>query len=116
MNARPISSYVSGMPDLVATPASPSSFSPVEKDILSIVHARWPTSSLEIAEFLGHTLGSREEKRLFSSRITYHIKKLVRKRHLMSKRFGHSLVVWPYHVETLRVMHEMMRTSGERES
>lgn len=74
--------------------------------MLSVAKARWPTSSLEIAEFLGHACVTREEKRLLSSRIVYHIKKLVAKKHLISKRFGNALIVWPYEVETLRVMNE----------
>ncbi len=86
----------------LAFPLLDKRLSSLEEQLLAVTHARWPTSSLEIAEFLGHTLVSREQKRLLSSRITYHIKKLVEKKKLMSKRVGNALVVWPYEIEPLR--------------
>ena len=79
------------------------SLSPHENALLSVIHSRWPTSSLEIAEFLGHSCETRDEKRLLSSRISYHIRKLVEKKHVISKRVGNALIVWPYHVEKLRL-------------
>lgn len=82
------------------------SLSAFEFRLVSIAHSRWPTSALEIAEFLGHPAHTREEKRLLSSRIAYHVKKLVEKKKLMSKRVGNALIVWPYEVEYLRVIHE----------
>lgn len=81
------------------------SLSPFESHLVSIAHARWPTSSLEIAEFLGHPTHTREEKRTLSSRIAYHVKKLIEKKKLMSKRMGNALIVWPYDVECLRTAH-----------
>ncbi len=87
--------------------------SPKEERILQIVHARWPTSSLEIAEFLGHALVTREEKKILSSRIAYHVKKLVGKKKLISKRFGNALVVWPYEVETLRLAKTTQPKAGK---
>lgn len=91
-----------------------SDLSVEETHILHVVHSRWPTSSLEIAEFLGQSVSSRDEKRLVSSRLAYHIKKLVSKRKLMSKRFGNALIVWPYEVETLRVMKDVPLVKGDR--
>jgi hypothetical protein len=101
--------YYSGMPEDSVLVSVESPHTEWESRVLKVVHSRWPTSSLEIAEFLGHSVTTRDEKRLLSSRIVYHIKKLVERKRLMSKRFGHALVVWPYEVETLRVMHEMMK-------
>ena len=111
MPPQTLSQYFSGMPDLsdVSSTSTPlSSLSDWENKVLHIVKNRWPTSSLEIAEFLGHTCNTREQKRLLSSRVVYHVKKLVEKKHVISKRFGNALIVWPYEVETLRIMHEMM--------
>ncbi|MDP2666353.1 MAG: hypothetical protein Q8P05_02530 [Candidatus Diapherotrites archaeon] len=108
MESKSLASYVSGMPDILLAPVTISPYSPIENQILTIVHARWPTSSLEVAEYLGHSIRTREDKRLFSSRITYHIKKLVHKKRLMSKRVGHALIVWPLEVEALRVMQGML--------
>ncbi len=101
--------YYSGMPKETVSISVESPHTEWESRVLRVVHSRWPTSSLEIAEFLGHSIATREEKRLLSSRIVYHIKKLVERKKLMSKRFGNALVVWPFEVETLRVMHEMMK-------
>ncbi|MFH0969998.1 MAG: hypothetical protein V1776_00880 [Candidatus Diapherotrites archaeon] len=97
--------YYSNMPEM-REDGDVAFLSSEEDRILHVVKNRWPTSSLEIAEFLGHSFSTREEKRILSSRIVYHIKKLVQKKHLMSKRFGNALVVWPYEVESLRIMHE----------
>ncbi len=103
-----ISHYFSDKSELDSFSPEPS-LSDWENRVLHVIKTRWPTSSLEIAEFLGHACETREQKRIFSSRIVYHVKKLVDKKKVISKRFGHSLIVWPYEVETLRVMHEMMR-------
>ncbi len=114
--------FFSGMPKLESaeTIPTPLLMTDAETQILHVVHARWPTSSLEIAEFLGQSIASRDEKRLVSSRLAYHIKKLVLKRRLMSKRFGNALIVWPYEVETLRVMHAAFfrpeKTPGKNQS
>jgi len=109
MSSARLIDYYSGMPKETVSIAVESPHTEWEAKVLHVVHSRWPTSSLEIAEFLGHSISTREEKRLLSSRIVYHIKKLVERKKLMSKRFGNALVVWPYEVETLRVMQEMMK-------
>jgi hypothetical protein len=96
-----------GMPNNLGEGVLSSSLSSFELEIIQVVHHRWPTSALEIAEFLGHTLTTREHKRTLSSRLTYHLKKLVHKRVLMSKRIGNALMVWPYEVEKFRLMHEL---------
>ncbi len=111
MPSQTLSQFFSGMPDLsdVSSSSPPlPALSDWENNVLRVVRSRWPTSSLEIAEFLGHSCTTREQKRLLSSRVVYHVKKLVEKKHVMSKRFGNALIVWPYEVETLRIMHEMM--------
>lgn len=87
----------------------PISLSSLEWRILDYVHAHWPTSSIEVAELLqGAPLNSREEKRRHSSRISYHLQKLAAKKKIVSKRVGNALIVWPYEVESLRVMHGLM--------
>ncbi len=96
-----------GMPNIEGVSSQHVPLSSFELEILQVVHHRWPTSSLEIAEFLGHTLTTREHKRTLSSRLVYHLKKLVHKQVLMSKRIGNALMVWPYEVEKFRVMHEL---------
>lgn len=109
-----------GMPNngahLSVSPSSAHTLSAFELEITQIVHQRWPTSALEIAEFLGHTLVTREHKRTLSSRLSYHLKKLVHKQVLMSKRIGNALMVWPYEVEKFRLMHELFPHSPRPES
>ena len=98
----------SGMPNL-RPETLPIVLSSLETRILDYVHAHWPTSSTEVAELLqGTPLVTREEKRRHSSRISYHIQKLVSKKKLISKRMGNALIVWPYEVESLRVMHGLI--------
>ena len=101
-----------GMPNNSLSIALSPHLTPFELEIIQIVHHRWPTSALEIAEFLGHTLETREHKRTLSSRLTYHLKKLVQKNVLMSKRMGNALMVWPYEVEKFRLMHELFPHSA----
>lgn len=110
MNSQKINSLHLGMPEktVLGVPVAPVlGLSPFELEITQIVHQRWPTSALEIAEFLGHSLTTREHKRTLSSRLSYHLKKLVHKQVLMSKRIGNALMVWPYEVEKFRLMHEL---------
>lgn len=108
MKRTPLSAHFYGMPKIQAETVS-LPLSSLENRILEYVHAHWPTSSTEVAELLqGAPLVTREEKRLHSSRISYHIQKLVSKQKLISKRMGNALVVWPYEVESLRVMHGLM--------
>ncbi|QQR92515.1 MAG: hypothetical protein IPJ89_05205 [Candidatus Iainarchaeum archaeon] len=110
MDSQKLKALHLGMPEkagLAAATAPAQGLSPFELEIAQIVHQRWPTSALEIAEFLGHTIATREHKRTLSSRLSYHLKKLVHKQVLMSKRIGNALMVWPYEVEKFRLMHEL---------
>lgn len=111
MDSQKLKALHLGMPNngapLALSPPTGHHLSPFELEVVQIVHQRWPTSALEIAEFMGHTISTREHKRTLSSRLAYHLKKLVHKQVLMSKRIGNALMVWPYEVEKFRLMHEL---------
>ena len=93
----------------------PSVLSGTEERILSFVHENWPSSALEIAQHFNEDVSSIESKRRASSKYSYYLKKLVARRLLVSKRFGHSLVVWPLQAEKLRVVHDILREKPEKQ-
>ena len=82
--------------------------SPAERKVYEAVLDSWPASMLEIAVQLGGQLDSRESRRRLSTRYAYYVKKLVEKRLVLSKRAGHSLVVWPLRIERYRVIHDIL--------
>ncbi len=109
MSAKTVAQLFSRVPPVmdeyyISHARAPASSTETERKILGIIHARWPTSSLEIAEFLGHDAISRKEKKQLSSRLSYHLQKLVEKKHIMSKRVGNARIVWPYPVEESRAL------------
>lgn len=83
--------------------------SPAERRIYEVILDRWPASALEVAAHLGEEGGSREERKRISTRYAYYVKKLVEKRLVLSKRAGHSIIVWPLHVEKYRVIHDILK-------
>ncbi len=86
-----------------------AALSVTEEQILFFVHEHWPSSALEIALNFKEDVSSLESKRRASSKYSYYLKKLVGRRLLVSKRFGHALVVWPLQAEKLRVVHDILR-------
>ena len=89
--------------------AHSAALSPTEQQILSFVIEHWPSGALDIAMHFNDDVSSLEAKRRASSKYSYYLKKLVDKRLLISKRFGHALVVWPLQAEKLRVVHDILR-------
>jgi len=82
---------------------------PMEQEILSLVREIWPTSALEIAEHLGESISTREEKRKASTKYSYYLKKLIRKKILVSKKAGNAMIVWPLEVEKYRTIHSILK-------
>jgi len=89
-----------------------SGLSDFEREIFEFVLEKWPTTALEIAENFNEDLSDREKKKRISTKYTYYLKKLVKKRLILCKKAGNSLIVWPLVVEKYRVVHEIFR--GER--
>ena len=96
-----MSEEMSGLPDL-------SGLSGMELRIYELVLERWPSTPLEIAEDFGEDSSSREKKKRLSTKYAYHLKKLVERRLLLSKKAGNSIIVWPFVVEKYRAIHEIL--------
>jgi len=92
---------ISGLPDL-------DGLSGLELRIYEFVLERWPSTPLEIAENFSEDSSSREKKKRLSTKYAYHLKKLVEKRLLLSKKAGNSIIVWPFVVEKYRAIHEIL--------
>ncbi|MBI4210391.1 MAG: hypothetical protein HY544_02700 [Candidatus Diapherotrites archaeon] len=85
----------------------------IEREILAIVNERWPTSALEIARHFREDTSSRGKRKKHSTKYAYYLKKLVAKRLVLSKRFGHALVVWPVQAEAYRTIHRILKEAGD---
>lgn len=96
-----MSEEISGLPDL-------NGLSGMELKIYEFVLEKWPSTPLEIAENFGEDTTSREKKKRLSTRYAYHLKKLVERRLLLSKKAGNSIIVWPFVVEKYRAIHEIL--------
>jgi len=92
---------MSGLPDL-------NGLGGFELRVYEFVLEKWPSTPLEVAEHFGEDLSSREKKKRLSTKYAYHLKKLVEKRLLLSKKAGNSILVWPFVVEKYRAIHEIL--------
>ena len=83
----------------------------IRDEIMTIVEKEWPVSVTEIAERLGiFKRGMSEKKRKAAiGRIGYHIKKLKEQEKIDTKKIGQTVIIWPYEINKLRVLHEMLR-------
>ena len=81
--------------------------------IMQIVREHWPISSLEIAKHFQENVSSRNHRKKHSTNYTYYLKKLVKKRLVLSKRIGNALVVWPLEVEAYRTIHRILKEAQE---
>ena len=78
--------------------------------IMIIIEREWPVSVTEIAERLGiFKRGMNEKKRKAAvGKIIYHIKKLKKQERIYTKKIGQTVIIWPYEINKLRVLHEML--------
>ncbi len=72
--------------------------------ILKLIEKSWPTHIKELVYALGY-----EVNNLNIKKIAYHVKKLDMEEKIRTKRIGQALVIWPYEMEKLRVIHEILR-------
>lgn len=103
-----VKKLVSVLPDF-------SGLSGLEENILFFIFEKWPTTPLEIAEYLNEDISSRENKRRMSTKYSYYLKKLIKKQLIVSKRAGNSVIVWPLVVEKYRTIHNILQ-DYEKES
>ncbi len=73
-------------------------------EILNIIEHNWPTHIKEIVATMNYELNNSNIKK-----VAYHVKQLQREEKIRVKRIGQALVVWPYEIEKLRVLYEMLR-------
>ncbi len=80
-------------------------------EIMVVIEKEWPVSVTEIAEHLGiFKRGMNEKKRKAAiGKIIYHIKKLKDGEKIRTKIIGQTVIIWPYEMEKLRVLHEMIK-------
>jgi len=78
--------------------------------IMIIIEKEWPVSVTEIAKHLGiFKKGMSEKKRKAAiGKILYHIKKLKEQEKIDTKRIGQTVIIWPYEINKLRFLHEMV--------
>ncbi len=83
----------------------------LRNEIMVVIEKEWPVSVTEIAERLGiFKRGMNEKKRKAAvGKIIYHIEKLKEQEKIRTKKIGQTVIIWPYEMEKLRVLHEMMK-------
>ena len=72
--------------------------------VLDRIEHNWPTHIKEIVKDLGY-----EVNNLNIKKVAYHVKKLEKEEKVRVKRIGQALVVWPYDIEKLRIIHELLK-------
>jgi predicted ArsR family transcriptional regulator len=83
----------------------------LRNEIMIVTEKEWPVSITEIAERLGiFKRGMSEKKRKAAiGKIIYHVKKLKDEEKIRTKIIGQTVIIWPYEMEKLRVLHEMIK-------
>jgi hypothetical protein len=83
----------------------------LRNEIMIVIEKEWPVSTTEIAERLGiFKRGMIEKKRKAAiGKIIYHVKKLKDEEKIRTKIIGQTVIIWPYEMEKLRVLHEMIK-------
>ncbi|MBI4019433.1 MAG: helix-turn-helix transcriptional regulator [Candidatus Aenigmarchaeota archaeon] len=72
--------------------------------VYRIISMHWPLHVTEIAEKMGFP---KEEKEATVSHLCYHVKALVNRGLVRSKRVGKALVVWPSDVENIKAVRSL---------
>jgi Mn-dependent DtxR family transcriptional regulator len=83
----------------------------VRDRIMLTVEEQWPVSVTEIAKYMGiFKKGANEKSRKAAvGKVIYHVKKLKEQERIRTKKIGQTVIIWPYDIEKLRVLHEMMK-------
>ena len=72
--------------------------------ILDLIEHNWPTHIKEIVNNLGYEINNLNIKK-----VAYHVKRLEKEEKVRAKRIGQALVVWPYDMEKLRIVYELLK-------
>jgi len=73
--------------------------------IIEAINSEWPTHIKEIAE----NIGLDKERNSNITKIKYHVDNLEKTDIIRKKKIGKAAVVWPYHIEKLRVVHDLLK-------
>jgi len=73
--------------------------------VFEIIHSRWPTNPLEVAEILG----DKGKEKTLSAKYLYHFRKLKEMKLIDMKKVGNTYIAWPTEIEKLRVVHELLK-------
>ncbi|MCX7999405.1 MAG: helix-turn-helix domain-containing protein [Leptospiraceae bacterium] len=73
--------------------------------VFEIIHSRWPTNPLEVAEILG----DKGKEKTLSAKYLYHFRKLKEIGLIDMKKVGNTYIAWPTEIEKLRVVHELLK-------
>ncbi|MFH8086581.1 MAG: hypothetical protein QW609_02050 [Candidatus Aenigmatarchaeota archaeon] len=79
--------------------------SQITAKVFEIIHSRWPTNPLEVAEILG----DRGKEKTLSAKYLYHFRKLKEMGLIDMKKVGNTYIAWPTEIEKLRVVHELLK-------
>ena len=72
--------------------------------LMRMIEHNWPTHVKELLRALDYEVDNSNIKKL-----AYHVKQLKKEEKIMVKKIGQALVIWPYDMEKLRVMYEMLK-------
>ncbi|MBU1120583.1 hypothetical protein KJ660_01780 [Candidatus Micrarchaeota archaeon] len=86
----------------------PKSLSDLESRMYELILSKWPTSTLEIAEYFNEDLSSREARKKASSKYSYYLRKLIARNLIVSKKAGNTIIIWPLIVEKYRVIQSIL--------
>ena len=77
-------------------------------EIYGIIESDWPIHISVIARKLGLPVDGEEKKKIIA-RINYHVNQLKKEEKILTKKIDRALVIWPYDIEKLRFVHEILR-------
>lgn len=75
--------------------------------IYEIIESNWPIHISGIARELRLPVDGAEKKKIVA-RINYHVNKLKDEEKIHTKKIDRALVIWPFEIEKLRFIHEML--------
>ena len=71
--------------------------------ILELIEHNWPTHIKELVRILEYEMTNSNIKK-----VAYHVKQLEKEERVRVKRVGQALIIWPYDMEKLRVIQELL--------
>lgn len=76
----------------------------LRKKVLELIEHNWPVHVKELVRDIGLEINNSNIKK-----VSYHIKELEKLEMVRTKRIGKALIAWPYDMEKLRVIYELIK-------